>query len=198
MKERPILFSTPMVRAILNGTKTQTRRLLKPQPTKRMFWAKLNDDDWAWPHRGQPQRTTISNNPHGPDGYASECPYGQPKDRLWVRETWQPGPDDSVAYKASGDINHNAWKPSIYMPRACSRILLEIESVRVERLQEITPDDLTAEGFAPDNSPPHDGTRLTFHGRKLCYAELWDSLNPSGVDWESNPWVWVVSFKKIG
>jgi len=187
MIERPILFSAPMVRALLSGTKTQTRRVVKNPPS---IWTI---------HSIQEQR----------------CPYGQAGDRLWVRETWAKwGRDDQCGegpsqthepiYRADsypwdwGD----KWRPSIYMPRWASRITLEIIAVRVERLQDISSADAIAEGIEPcasggewrnylDSAPNRDA--LT---PRVSYRSLWESINGPG-SWAANPWVWVVEFKRM-
>ncbi len=222
MKERPILFSGPMVRAILDGRKTQTRRVIKPQPVPmgvssyggtRQGWnwkretlnRSWNDDD------KDPYRKTCL----ATKALSGHCPYGQPGDRLWVRETWgriHPGalskldPDPKstfwrIAYRADGETvpsmeeHGEKWKPSIFMPEFASRITLEIESVRVDRVQEITEEDAKAEGvefmrFHPDSDE-------TLSSRDL-FEILWDSINlERGFGWESNPWVWVITFRRI-
>lgn len=218
MKERPILFSGPMVRAILAGTKSQTRRIVKPQPTKtsgthRGYPLPLMANDWAWPHPRTSGATTISNRPNGPLGWEIHCPYGQPGDRLWVREAWSidphPGPNYSgglrspdggeVMYRAT-DGWHGPWRPSIYMPRWASRLTLEITSVRVERLNDINEADAIAEGVTAVSS---GGVTLftttgvnCFQTAKDAYAALWESINGPG-SWGANPWVWCISFKVI-
>ena len=172
MKERPIIFNTEMVKAILEGRKTQTRRVIKPQPSGIIL---------VWEH----------------------CPYGQVGDRLWVRETWNAGHDGQSlpVFKAglSADLTKeleadelwSGWKPSIHMPRWASRITLEITEIRVERLQEITEEDAKAEGCVKQIK---DG--LIFDSAIHEYSWLWDSLNAK-YPWESNPWVWVISFKGV-
>lgn len=182
-KERPILFSAPMVRAILDGSKTQTRRIVKNATGP--FWNHtgyrivMRDGFTFWEtHGGIP-------NEYGP---AIPCPYGKPGDRLWMRETCSVhSMGNVVAYKADHpDAKDIRWRPSIHMPRWASRIILEVESVRVERLQDISPHDAIAEGCGTDVVPM---------ARKM-YAELWESINGPG-SWEANPWVWVVTFKRI-
>lgn len=206
MKERPILFSGEMVRAILEGRKTQTRRIVKPQPS-----------DTFLPQIGEYQRT-LTDRKDGeqfPDpvvrfGASDEnenypCPYGQPGDRLWVRETFAFNGerfiyradqyDDtmpSLAIQAGGK-----WKPSIFCTRAASRITLEIVSVRVERLQDISCEDALAEGI--DHYCP--GVTAALRGESESdpvqeYRELWESINGHS-SWEQNPWVWVIEFQRI-
>ena len=194
-KERPILFSAPMVRAILDSRKTQTRRI-----------AKVTDKDckpgMITPLAGFVPRT-IAN-------HISYCPYGKTGDRLWVRETFKQY-NGIISYKADGnwisdfnDIdNFNPhenikWKRSIHMPRSASRILLEITGVRVERLQDISECDAKAEGsYVCD----YFGRRLLDQSSnqgcyKWGYRSIWESLNGSG-SWDLNPWVWVVEFKTL-
>ncbi len=211
MKERPILFKGEMVRAILDGTKTQTRRIVKPQPEV------TSDSDC---------RVKINGNHHtGPSDYLLKdvlprfaCPYGQPGDRLWVRETtciapkFFAPPDQScvpdydgdlryVSYKADGHCEYAMreyklkWTPSIHMPRWASRITLEIVSVRVERLQDITEECAKAEGC--DNSNSEAAITVGWYERpRSAFIRLWESIN--GADsWLSNPWVWVVEFKRV-
>jgi hypothetical protein len=176
VRERPILFSGPMIRAILDKTKTQTRRVVKVKP------------DGA----------------HGP------CPYGGVGDRLWVRETWscprQIGGSyvrEKRMYKADEtspylDYSNVVWKPSIHMPRQFSRITLEITGMRVERLQAITANDCIAEGI-PSRGIDRDGPCIASALMYIDdYQKLWDSLNASrGYGWEPNPYVWVISFRKV-
>ena len=184
MRERPILFSAPMVRAILAGTKTQTRRVLR-------------DGTWWTKEHG-----VIRMAPAGLacTGFAPvPCPYGSPGDRLWVRETWARNEDQlsdtrmdtSLVYRADGETRakdngtDKPWRPSIHMPRWASRITLEIAGVRVERLQDISTADCWAEGIAasPDVDPVHE------------YRDLWESINGPG-SWDANPWCWVLEFRR--
>lgn len=183
MRERPIIFSAPMVRALIAGTKTVTRRIVKPSVA------------------------AIAN-----EGIVGDrlCPYGVKGDRLWVREThafgptvddpddWRDNPDDwAVFYRADGDerpwktsYEEEAeeiappWRPSIFMPRWASRITLEVVSVRVERLHSIDDADALREGV-------HGGS-LTSDAE--AFAHLWDEINGDRAPWSSNPWVWRVEF----
>jgi len=202
MTERGILFSAPMVRALLDGTKTQTRRAVKRQP-----WVSCSIEEGGG---GEPPFVYSALHGAGPGHDVDEsrtpcvCPYGQPGDRLWVRETWarpaalDPGPTVYRAdypacvpaqYENVPPAEEIAWKPSIHMFRKDSRILLEIVSVRVERLQDISAIDALAEGCS------HNDMR---HGDSLVsvYARLWESINGAG-SWDANPWVWVVEFKRV-
>lgn len=179
MKERPIIFSAPMVRAILAGQKTQTRREAKGLI--------------GFTAIGQP--VTVSR-----DGFPCEyiCPYGKPGDRLWVREAWAAPhahdhlvprwiPRDArIHYAATEDRGGLIWRSPIFMPRWASRITLEITGIRVERLQDISAVDCWAEGIghSPDVDPRHE------------YTELWESLNGAG-SWAANPWVWALAFRRV-
>ena len=208
MKERPILFSAPMVRALLAGTKTQTRRVVKP-PRNRSAFVLLDHGKGWWPYQSDDGESELCD-----DGmeHPYTCPYGQPGDRLWVREAFS-GPhcmdatDECVAvrpskwgegsriwYWADGNPTHGDWtrpRPSIHMPRWASRILLEVTAVRVERLQDISEADARAEGCIEEEKP----------GFPICsprnwYRILWEQINGPG-SWDANPWVWVVEFKRV-
>lgn len=203
MKERPILFSAPMVRAILEGRKTMTRRVVKPQP----------DSCDAVPPRWMPPCGQFENGCWWFDwqtaggwnkGNPLFCPYGTPGDRLWVRETFSMDGsfNASVVYRADGENQyHEAWKPSIFMPRRASRITLEITRVRVERVQAITELDAIAEGV---EACPDFGVSYRHYGDKTKYTDcatwsfcsLWESINGS-ESWNANPWVWVVEFRRV-
>lgn len=203
MKERPILFNAPMVRSIIDGSKTQTRRIMKPQPSMERD-CEPEGYSWVPMHKGR----ELSHH---------QCPYGQPGDQLWVRETWQPHPEAGVAYP-EGTIPSDAvcysaefseserrecgpWKPSIHMPRWASRIQLEITGIRVERLQDISEVDARAEGiYKPLGSQfwHTDPSSNILPGEKpqWAYRNLWESINGPG-SWEANPWVWVIEFRRI-
>jgi hypothetical protein len=191
MKERPILFSGPMVRALLAGTKTQTRRAFSPRMEKLMRAAAAMGEVSHFLDEGSMQ-------PNDLDYVRSFFPYGQPGDRLWVRETHNTH-GGLATYRADGDWIADyhreepqqprlRWVPAIHMPRAVSRITLEITGVRVERLQDISDPDALAEGCS------HDDMR---HGDRLAsvYARLWEDINGPGA-WAQNPWVWVVEFER--
>jgi hypothetical protein len=180
MKERPILFSAPMVRALLDGTKTQTRRAVKyPAPDGKSGW--------------HPTATGWNFLPGGSD--RPVCPYGRIGDQLWVREAWAPKAIDpectTVAYRATDDECNGPWKPSIHMPRWASRILLEVTGVRVERLLDISESDAIAEGVEPLTHPG-----AVFRPAASAYSDLWEQINGTG-SWAANPWVWVVEFKVV-
>ena len=198
MKERPIIFSGPMVRALLDGNKTQTRRVVKMKPHHQIE-ERDNGTPWPWMYDGE----------RDADSWMA-CPYGQPGDRLWVRETFaridgQTRPWIETDYKATythgdrlGDTLgiKKRWTPSIHMPRAASRITLEITSVRVERLQDISEADAQAEGVTDDGSLVTDLDGKDRGGTIAAYATLWEVINGVG-SWDDNPWVWVLQFKHL-
>lgn len=204
-----------MVRALLRDVdpKTQTRRILK-MPTQYAF-REMRDGRAIFDLAEKPP---LIPNPYPPSNgrmkriralwlpsCGADCPYGKPGDRLWVKETFaigasQPyadGQEDEVAiYRATGADDHfpPKWKPSIFMPRWASRITLEIESVRVERLNEISHADALAEGTPMPALGPTEGQNLTT--AQHAYAALWESINGKG-SWALNPWVWCIAFRKL-
>ena len=224
MKEKPILFNGEMVRAILAGRKTQTRRVIKPQPKTPQFEHLGVGITGLW--------CGYTPSWHGgPRVWEARCPYGKPGDQLWVRETFaelceladpwceceDEAPDNPhhfIEYRADSfnkypgqwddaftdEIEHAKeegylprWKPSIFMPRWASRIQLRVESVRVERVRDISEEDALAEGCIPwvENGQEVDSARSDF-------AQLWNSINEErGFGWEKDPWVWVVEFSVI-
>lgn len=233
MPEKPILFSGPMVRAILDGRKTETRRVIKPQP-------EFSEPQTAWMDgEGHSGSGWYCYNIEYPDEGSEfyRCPYGSPGDTIWVRETHSIesnlGIDSSTTYSPPFDdgrpirwgeseeeryweqCHYRAtdpppeicceslkcrqcaendygphWRPSIHMPRWASRITLRVTDVRVEMLQEITEAGCMAEGLAPMCN--HD----TEEDLRMAFTVLWDSIGAKrGHSWESNPWVWVVTFE---
>lgn len=203
MADHPILFSGPMVRALLAGTKTQTRRVVKgvgPAHAQAISFA-----DGAWQY-------ADNNGWH--DARQPRCPYGAPGDRLWVRETFGVQPDCEVGYRKWTSLKltppqrerpviHFAaddnpcrwvagWRPSIHMPRWASRITLELTGVRIERLQEISEADAKAEGciapmYASEDADPSFA---------VAYRHLWEAIN--GADtWDANPYVWCLDFRRV-
>ena len=208
MKAKPILFSGEMVRAILEGRKTQTRRVVKPQPDSRHCRIDFEDgllkesslvagcwDVWK----------------------KTKCPFGKPGDLLYVRETWSypvPGcePQRGVSYKADHVTGNDGptkitWKPSIHMPRSFSRLTLKVTSIRVERLQDITEEDAVTEGCKNDVVLQYDENDkaidyLGLYARER-FDDLWDSSygkprkDGNDISWSANPWVWVISFSII-
>ena len=208
MNERPILFNAPMVRAILDGRKTVTRRIFKPD---RMTWD-ANGRYTTHAMRGGELSTTGSG-PFKPSSWLHYCPYGQPGDRLWVRETFGHfernenfAPGCEVFYRADGEsLAVEPWRPSIHMPRWASRITLEITGVRVERLQEISEADAKAEGADCLTWSGIEGTAADLidwplkevaHPHRNGFAVLWESIN-GPESWNANPFVWVVTFRRI-
>jgi len=239
MKERPILFTGPMVRAILDGSKTQTRRIVKPQPFDRSY--SRHDHRMAYASGRVADGDEIDGfyaySTSSGGEWRARCPYGQPGDRLWVRETWLEDPEDDgtwhytqymgckgsplseipkkfrkpehCIYREGWDGVDLRWRPSIHMPRWASRILLEIVSVRVERLQAIGDNDALTEGVERvennyGNGPAYcdygmknqDDTAEWFNSPVDSYQSLWESINGAG-SWDANPWVWVVEFKRV-
>lgn len=194
MRERPILFSAPMVRAILDGRKTQTRRVVKGAPLG--AGCGLFAKDSAVFFRGITPESPGFGNP-------IRCPYGVPGDRLWVRETWreEAGPHGlteccaSYAADMEPEIAHleGPWTPSIHMPRWASRLTLELTSVRVEGLHEIDDKAAAAEGWPGTSSPE------TPRPPQVWFRHLWDSINAKrhGCSWECDPWVWVLEFRRL-
>ncbi|MGZ8220036.1 MAG: hypothetical protein ACXWT0_00160 [Methylobacter sp.] len=221
MKERSILFNTEMVRAILDERKVQTRRVIKPQPTKilKRNPASASLEFCKWP--------AVQGSFDPDSGYLDRpllCPYGNKNDRLWVRETYQ-GPlvseDEQSDYYANSDKYRSPkyceykadggatpefmtgdddlvcrWRPSIHMPRWASRIILEITNIRVEKLQDISEEDAEAEGISwLSDSFEHDRTAELLTPSAI-YSFLWESINGAG-SWDANPWVWVIDFKRV-
>lgn len=209
MKERPILFSAPMVRAILESRKTQTRRVVKPESGLLAYL----QDGYGYRYRASykpgsaPAVNETPGRPHT-EIVLPYCPYGQPGDRLWVREAvWLPrattdkdlrdGADTwpKCIYSADTDATEIEWmrehrwkqRPSIHCPRWASRITLELTDVRVERLQDISHEDAEQEGVLCNMS------QRTFRDH---FRTLWDRINGDGA-WLRNPWVWVVSFQRV-
>lgn len=217
MTERPILMSGPMVRAILDGRKTQTRRVVKPQPSHftpspnvhhprhpaAYFDAYCNAPKTGANPRGMSDRWCwwTPDNRQGPDWI--RCPYGAPGDRLWVRETWGTGGyfPWPYGYRADGkEYPGECWRPSIHMPRRASRLTLEVTVVRVERLQAITQADARAEGVVDTSGAwdhvPGGLLDTSRAGPRGAFEALWNSIN--GADsWDANPWVWVVEFRRV-
>ncbi len=199
MKERPVLFNGNMVRAILSGRKTQTRRVINPQPSSGV-------------------RKSVLVKSGVEDGHGRElvCPLGQTGDQLWVRETFATGlcTKTTMAYKAShkaedleeGWLEKIKWRPSIHMPRWASRIQLEITNVGVQRLQDISSGDVVREGICqlPASgryciNPGDQYLGGASHDAREVFYWLWDSIydGDSKRCWQANPWVWVAEFKLL-
>lgn len=216
MKEYPILFKDFLVRKILEGKKTQTRRLGDFHGADRVYWHKGYTHSW----KGKPAEPYV--------GWVAEvfalnglllpikCPYGVPGDRLWVRQAWGVPGDQSVAFERSerewkrglwptdpptvhcrADFQaavpwlHMGWRPSIHMPRWASRLTLEIAEVRVQRARDISDEDIRAEGFEwPARDPG---------GLRGAFAASWNRINAErpGGSWMENPWVWALTFRRL-
>jgi len=183
MKERGVLFSGEMVRAILDGRKTQTRRVIRPQPIGGCGGAIYN------PSAFEPDRGWYFDG-----GGKLKCPYGKPGDLLWMRETWATV-KGGVYYKQEGSNNarvaeYCGWRSPIHMRKADARLWLRLTDVRVERVQDITHHDALAEGVAYDVSKP-DGAPVP------RFRALWDSINTKrGYSWDVNPFCWVLTFER--
>lgn len=219
--EKPILFSAPMVQAILEGRKTQTRRAIKSLE----YFGGLGDenDPSCYGRAYVNGYSFLVNETQDPNNNQIPCPYGQIGDELWVRETWQgfrqtnyeydeweemESPKDrheyiyTPVYRADGKNHPEKWQPSIFMPREYSRIQLSITDVRVERLNDISDDDAMWEGADvwaenPDNRPVSpNGCIDKYNNCKQAFEALWESINGAG-SWDQNPWVWVVDFERV-
>jgi hypothetical protein len=197
MKEHPILFSGEMVRAILEGRKTQTRRVIRKQPHGMGSWVQRLAQ-WFFPECCPYVKI--------------KCPYGSNGDVIWVKETFQffnpecPSPG-GIVYRADGDEDWH-WRPSIFMPRWASRIQLRVVDVRVERVQDISGKDAYEEGFAYERVRIEklvnqwslgESKMPNFEGKEIdWFHQLWDSINKKrGYGWDTNPWVWVIEFERI-
>lgn len=219
MSDHPILYSGPMIRALLEGRKTQTRRVVKPQPPVGHVYVgrvlcsthRADEGKWTW---AVEQAAMLR------DAHRVRCPYGQPGDLLWVRETFRGARgydgmppskwgNKPIWYSADGDPDAQRWwhlsdrgKPGIHMPRWASRLTLRITDVRVERLQNISEADAIAEGISPKWEPGCSGRLMeaiggfSFRPAASAYADLWESINGPG-SWDANPWVWAISFDVI-
>jgi hypothetical protein len=198
-REKPILFSSPMVKAILDGRKTQTRRIMKPQPEHFEQYP-----HWRWT---TPQLRKDGLGPFAIDSGDRPGIFGKyvPGETLWVRETWGPRTEQGKPVESRHYVKYRAdfiddsppadgmdwhtyedkWRPSIFMPRWASRITLELTDVHVERLQDISEDDAKREGVPAS---------LMASTHRIGFFNLWNSIHGCNAD-ESNPWVWVLSFR---
>jgi len=196
-----------MVQAILEGKKTQTRRVIKPQPVFEGGYDYPHENELGIFWKKEESYESI-------EAFTVDCPYGKPGDTLWVRETWQllPSgfdeipPEMNYIYRATDKLSSECtkWRPSIFMPRTAARLFLTVTNVRVERLQEITKEDARAEGInvgTVDTEKYEKSTAYRIFTDNLPIArfgDLWNSINTKrGYGWEKNPWVWIVEFKKI-
>lgn len=207
------MFSAPMVRAILAGRKTQTRRVILVQPPAEATSAGFNTGDGRW--------TWLSGDPKDADtwdvvGQSWRCPYGVPGEScLWVRETWRVSESSSdtarsprsVHFRADPDeVSGGPWRSGRFMPRWASRITLELTDVRVQRLQEISEEDARAEGVEPFFQRfPNIGREQRLTSGELAadaehrasYAVDWDTINGHRALWSTNPWVWALTFRRM-
>jgi hypothetical protein len=225
-RERPMLFSASMVRALLAGTKTQTRRVMKPLPAVGL----PGGDGWtsyAYGHGGWGGLSRTENG--GVTTYpVPRCPHGVPGDRLWVKETWHPsariGADEvEIEYRADESSRvlhppsdfmwerwddkwiHGGWRPSLFMSRWMSRITLEVTEVRAQRVQDISEEDARAEGakFHGGGGVGHSGWRhdeahgYVYANARESFCRLWDQINGAKSPWSSNPWVWAITVKPL-
>lgn len=202
MKERPIIFSGESVRAIIEGRKTQTRRVCKfAQSFDGAAYAvcPARISGWiAW-FSGRPS-PNIAEFTKAQYDHGFDCPHGSPGDRLWVREYhWINETEGLVAYLADGKMPEHMtarWRSPIYMPRKFSRLTLEITDVRVQRLQEIKREDLWAEAAGDCEESQHEDCFYGTHGKQCRFEKKWDRINKRHP-WASNPWVWCISFRAI-
>ncbi|MFC7514584.1 hypothetical protein ACFQUU_06170 [Herbaspirillum sp. GCM10030257] len=208
MKERPILFSAPMVRTILDGSKTQTRRIAKPRRKPSL----LEPSEWS---------DEYVMDPGNREWLMSDNPYGQPGDRLWVKETWtplenvrtsDPGLDPiqrGLYYRADypGDtlvhddrpVEPVKWKSSLFMRRNQSRILLDVTGVRIEQLNDCSEADAITEGIRRELDSWLDYSNPSCQmgiNPVDSYRTLWEAINGAG-SWAANPWIWVVEFRRV-
>lgn len=221
MTARSIIFTAPMIRALLAGEKTQTRRIVKPQPapfvqhtpdrhpttrTAPYIDAYCGERRTEWNPRGMGRdwHWWTADNRCGEK--VASCPYGQPGDLLWVRETCNGNSSSTLRYRAT-DGEELRWRPSIHMPRWASRLTLRITDVRVQRLQEISEADARAEGVKRSQRAVSPSRAVSaywdylrgepnYHTAGDSFASLWESIN--GPDsWAANPWVWALTFDVI-
>ncbi|ADO48101.1 hypothetical protein [[Enterobacter] lignolyticus] len=212
MIERGMIFNSEMVRALLDGRKTQTRRPVKFKPREPGLDLNSIGLGLGYYCNGAPDRGYVLRSRGGAcwndRTYPAHCPHGKPGDRIWVRETWTPESIDAEDGSYSPDYRATAngqpvsgkWTPSIHMPRRASRILLEVSDVRVERLNDISEADAQAEGVAQLRGGywKHYQPEWTQHqlSARGSFVTLWKSIYGE-ESWQANPWVWVIEFKRI-
>ena len=206
MSEKPIIFSSEMIKALLNGTKTMTRRVVKPQPEEHSPVVEIIKD---WKHSLKGEwflRTAFYGQPCSGThlgGYMVKPPYA-PNDVLWCRETWAPtyithengkAIIREAIYRAdTGDFGER-WHSPLHMPRVAARLFLRVTDVRIEKLREISPKDKVAEGFTDCCRAYPCNEKDTC--KRLCFMRYWDSRNAKrGYGWDTNPLVWVISFER--
>lgn len=202
MKERPIIFSGEMIKAILAGNKTQTRRVIKPQP--------LYHDSGFWNWDRHPYYFMGFNSLDELTGRMVERnPYGRPGDRLWCKETWRYTSDrtgfvsnPNLEYRAdyNGVAHTGKWRSPLFMPRRASRLTLEITAVRAERLWDITEEDAKKEGIQVADGhmyAPPGSKEFRPYTHVEAFSALWDSINGKKYPWQSNPFVWILEFRRV-
>jgi len=222
-KEHPIVFSTPLIPGLLDGSKTQTRR------TRGLEEINKSPDDW-WEPKADGRGWWLFESKRSHPQVFLNCPYGQAGDRLWVREAWASiklhdgtpprdvKPIHGIWYKQKEDTrlgpkelnpwpdgNIGKWRSPLFLPRWASRILLEITGVRVERLQEIAEADIDAEGIsvpfenwmAPFSPDVPRSSQAHYKRKRERFQKLWDSLNAKKYPWSMNPWVGVLGFRRV-
>lgn len=200
MKERPIIFKPEMVRAILEGRKTQTRRVVQPQPAK---WATTYNESIGGNHFWCEKPTDDDSMGHWPSYEKGlRCPYGQVGERLWVREAFMAESHRPVHCRADGwgyeDDSTYGWTSPLFMPRWASRLVLEITSIRVERVQDISEEDAKAEGVTVHLDAVAAAGMAKDTPSRMEFWHLWNSIHgKDGHDWDANPWVWVVGFQRL-
>lgn len=207
-KVTPLLFNSEMIRALINGRKTQTRRVMKHQPAHGCRYDMVESKIGACHHNGAGVFVPYAGNVAT---HVQPCPWGQPGDLIWVRETFTNSPDGPIYAATAGEAgalepgDSIRWTPSIHMPRWASRLTLRLTDVRVERVQDISEEDCGAEGITVP--PPllgidMDGNPIESETAGMdpwdFFSELWDNINAKrGFGWEANPWVWVLGFEVI-
>lgn len=208
MKSTPILFNADMVRALLIGAKTQTRRVMKVQPPSAEYkLLTCIDTTGNKKDKGRHHWITMQDQYSVDDSQQPyfSCPFGYAGDQLWVRETFSAMGDETrhaatIFYRADRPNDNGRWTPSIHMPRWASRIQLAITGVRVERLNDCSEADAYAEGaanWAAENRPlAPNGEPDKFNTCVQAYKALWESINGEG-SWAANPWVWVIEFEVL-
>jgi hypothetical protein len=210
MKYSPILFSTPMVQAILNGSKIQTRRVIKPQPKESDYLPEILYDHFGKQFLNYRKDAVLVETKN------IKCPYGQIGDVLWVRETFYKPVDfpfetqiyiykEQIISKNIINANEIKWKPSIFMIKEACRLFLKIKDIRVERLRDISENDAVSEGVMPVDKKISGELNLYadyfrnttgYVMPQSSFRSLWKSINGE-ESWEANPWVWVIEFERI-
>ena len=199
-----------MVRAILDGRKTQTRRVILHRHAYKQSFEKMTSREIKDVRR---MAAMLRQDEEGEavEYLKKNCPYGQPGDRLWVRETWQHedgscddhkcGQPTHIYHKATESFPESIrWRPSIFMPRWASRLTLQVEEVRIQRLKEISEEDAKAEGVkrGPCNCANWASCGCSLSSYRLAFSKLWESINAKrGFGWDKNPWVWVIEFNRV-